>query len=231
MYYGIDDNGHIVSSGQDSVLPSEFTGLYPSDVSDLSLTDGTDIAFSDSLEKAQDTVSGSDVSPVVNNYTVTAGEEFDYEYMVDLLSNMPLYAVYPNVQAVDVFSDVLNGLDGDYGYIIYSGSDTYTTYLVYSEDYSVSGSTLSLTGNVTECRYYRYRPSNTQPWQYLYTVSGTGDQSFNLSNQLVYTNLVDGYPDVVPYKQKENFSLLFSIPLLIAVMLLMSLYAVRRNHV
>lgn len=213
MYYGNDSEGNIVMSDSSDILPDEFQAVFP--------------------DSASDTVSAGDFStPAPTDLTdsfipVFPDDYVSYEDMVDLLALVPGYNVYPSAAAVSVFEDVLNGLPRNIGYVILSGSDTYSTYLYYSDKYSVSGSSVFLSSPVTFCTYYQYRPTTSSSWVYIYTVNTIGDTSFNISNQLVYTNLLEGYPDVLPYKQKETYSLFYIIAFSLLVLFLIFVIRVR----
>lgn len=147
--------------------------------------------------------------------TVSSGDELSYDYLVDLFAYIPGYNVYPNTNAVNVFEYVVNSLDGHFGYVVLSGADTNSTYLYYSKDFEVIGNVIYLYAPVTFCNYYSYRPSSSSSYVYTYTVNTVSDVNFTLSNQLVYTNLMDGYPDLLPYKSNESYSFLIIIAFLV----------------
>lgn len=201
MYYGVDENGDIIFSTSSDILPDNYQDIFPETVSGSDL----DVSFDDPI------------------YFDDPFGSFDEDHFIELLAAIPGYAVYPNTAAVSVFQDVLNGVSGRFGYIIISGSDTYTTYLYYSRFYYVSGSTVTLSSPVTRCTYYQYRPSSSSSFYYTYSVDIVGDISFTPTNQLVYTNLLEGYPDVVSYKSHESFYLLFLIALAVVFIFVVSL--------
>lgn len=211
MFYGNDEDGHIVFGDSIDILPQEYQYLY----GDLDLPAFEDF---DSFIEDQEpigTVSGGDII-FENHYDVNYSEPFDYDYLYDLLAAIPSYNLYPNATAVNIFTQVLNGLDGHYAYIITAGSVSGDTYLYYSKDFDVTGSSITLKSPVTQCRYYFYTQSSST--NYTYTVSTlNSDQTFTLSNRLIYTNTYDGYPDVIPYKSKESYSVFVAIALLVAV--------------
>lgn len=172
------------------------------------------------------TGSGNDVSlpdntpPVeqIINYTISQNLDFDYDTLVEQLERTALYTIYPNAQAVAVYRDVLNTYDGDFGYVISSGTSSSDVYLYVSRDYTVSGNQIVLQYPVTVHRYYTYRPASSSYTQYRYEVSQhVGQQSFDLNTTLIYTNLKEGYPDILPYKR--NFSY-FSVYFIMFVLLL-----------
>lgn len=183
------------------------------------------------------TGSGNDVSfpsdspPVeqIINYTVEQNLDFDYETLVEQLERTALYTIYPNAQAVAVYRDVLNSYDGDFGYVLTSGTSSSDVYLYVSRDYTVSGSQIVLQYPVTVHRYYTYRPSSSSSTQYRYEVSrNVGQQSFNLGTTLVYTNLKDGYPDIMPYKR--NFSYFSVYFIMFILFLLFGLFLVKNRR-
>lgn len=166
-------------------------------------------------------VSLPDDSPTVEqiiNYTIEQNLDFDYGTLVEQLERTALYTIYPNAQAVAVYRDVLNSYDGDFGYVLSSGTSSSDVYLYVSRDYAVSGDQVVLQYPVTVHRYYTYRPSSSSSTQYRYAVSyNSGQQSFNLGTSLIYTNLKEGYPDILPYKR--NFSY-FSVYFIMFVLFL-----------
>ena len=106
MFYGTDENGHIVESYDNSVLPSEYQDIFPQNISDLQ-----EIPFE---QETFLSVSGNDVvssSGIVSDpyYSVSQGFDIDYDELAQVLANVPAYNVYPNVSAVEVFCRVLNG--------------------------------------------------------------------------------------------------------------------------
>lgn len=205
MYYDLDENGNFIMSSSSEILPDVYQDIFPA-----SLDQEDYVNF--------ETVSGGDLfgqSSILDN-TDSSGFYMDYpsyiqslDYLYDTLANIPSYTVFPNTAAVSVFRDVLNGVDDNIGYVILSGADTYSTYLYYSSNFSVSGSSITLSAPVKLCTYYQYRTSTSSPWMYTYTVQDIGESVFNLSNQLVYTNIIDGYPDLIEYKSVSSYSLLF----------------------
>lgn len=209
MYYGIDDNGNIVSSFESDVLPENLQSVFPDSAYDLPVYNG----FFESVS------SGDALIPNINYNVEYNTPEFDYDYLYDLLAAIPSYNIYPNATAVNVFTNVLNHLDGNYKYIITGGSTSGDTYLYYSKKADVSGNVLTLQAPVTQCRYYYYT-SNSQTY-YTYNISVLNqDETFTLSNRLIYTNLKDGYPDVIPYKQKVSFVFSFTSLVLVGVVVL-----------
>ena len=214
MYYGLDENGNIVQSNDSSVLPDEYEGLVPSDANELPPQVGQEV---------------DEVSTISNFSTVSSGSGFglydnlDYNELSSTISeaiaNVPSYDIYPSTAGVEVMKDVLYGVDRSVGYVILSGPSSGDVSLYYSEHYDSSGNTITLSSPVTHCRYYTVRDYNTT--HYYYSVSSEGSQTFTLSNDLAYTNLVDGYPDVYnPIKQDFGFAIVVAILLILVIIFL-----------
>lgn len=153
------------------------------------------------------TGSGNDVSG--NTYVIDYSEPIDYDALAEIiddsLQRATLYQVYPSSAAIQVYRDVVQSIDGDFGYVVMANNSSNDVYLYFSKDYDVSGNKIYLHSPVTYCRYYTYRPSSSSSTQYLYQVSSTGNQTFDVSSQLVYTNLKEGYPDLLPYKRDFDY--------------------------
>lgn len=253
MVYGVDENGDIVMSENQEILPEEQQGLFPEelppqigdsesfeDSADLDVPVNTGTGNSVSINLPDGTIvdnTTGDINIVAPEYDYQAlgqalADSIDYNDLVELLSNVPTYTVFPNTSAVNVLQKVLNGVDGHFGYVVLSGSDTYQTHLYYSDEYVVSGKQITLQSPVTHCYYYQYRPSSSSSWVYTYTVSNEGDMSFNLSNQLVYTNLLEGYPDLIDYKERNSYDFKFIVTLgiiFIVVLMFSSRFRARKD--
>lgn len=118
-------------------------------------------------------------------------------------------ASYPSASFVDVFRMVLQSLPSNTKYYVFSGSDSTEAYLYYSKNGGhANGNILTLDSDITICRFYRYRPSSSSAWQYHYSVStqGSGD-SLDTTGYLVYTNLLEGYPDLLSQVERDHSSL------------------------
>lgn len=157
----------------------------------------------------------SEYQDLFTEESVSSGDFLSYDDLVDFLAAIPSYNVYPNISAVEVFSHVLNSIDYNIGYIILSGSDSNSTYLYYSKNFSVSGNVISLFSPVTFCNYYSYRPTSSSSYIYTYSVNTVSDVTFTLTNQLVYTNLIEGYPDLIPFKSRDSYSIMIICCILI----------------
>lgn len=230
MYYWVDENGNLVSSDTSDILPSEYQDLFPDQVPPQlgGVEDPT--GSSNSVTIPGFTGSGNSASiPDINivspelNYKALADaltESDFFDSLADTLANVPSYTVFPNTSAVSVMQQVLNGVDGHFGYFVSAGATSSEVDMYYARDYTVSGKNITLHSPVTHCKYYSYRPSGTSGTVYTYTVSNLADTSVTLSNQLVYTNLVDGYPDLIPYKQRNNYDFIFLITIGILIVAL-----------
>lgn len=210
MYYGIDDSGRLIGSTSNEVLPPDVRDNYPDSYDDV--------------VPLSDTPAGN-YSEGFLYQNVSSGDPFIYTstdmsaYIADVYATNSPGSMYPNSAAVQVFQNVLEGLDYEYYYTIYSGSDQNTAYLIYSSTGSSSGKTLNFTGDVTLCSYYRTRQPNSS-WLYEYSVQeNVGDQTVNIGNSLVYTNLIDGYPDIAPNPGFMSTSIIFGFIVIVIAIL------------
>lgn len=232
MYYYVDENGKLVSTESVYDLPEDFQDLFP---------ETPPPQIGDTQFDAPVTGSSNSVSPQINIVTPkidyqeladALSESAFFDSLVDTFANVPSYTVFPNTSAVAVMQDVLNGVNGQVGYFVVAGSTSSEVDMYYSKDYDVSGSVITLYSPVTHCKYYSYRPSGSTSTIYTYTVSDLGDTSVNLTNQLVYTNLVSGYPDLIPYKQRNLYDFNFLATagiVLLALMTFSSRFRARRD--
>lgn len=220
-YYYLDDNGQIVvtTKKQDIPNPSSVPAYdtLPDSSFDVPLLHGESSELrsgSLSLDRDIQTVSSGDFVDNASSGAVPyvlSVPSIDYNLLQDSVSEAVLQAslsafdIYPNSQAVSLFRDVLNSLTGDFSYIIIS-PDSSTTDLYYSYDYDVSSLHFDYR-SATLCRYHFYRPSMSSGYLYQYSVSDVGDVSFDINGQIVYTNSVEGYPDVFPYKSRETYGI------------------------
>lgn len=168
-----------------------------------------------------------------NPYTVSSGDIFinsEYNFslnydeldshLYDVIANVPAYDIYPSTASIQVFQDVLLGIDDPVGYVIVSSSAASDVSMYYSDKYIVNGNSITLQSPVTQCRYYTYRPSSTSTTYYRYEVLNySGDANFTLGTQLAYTNLVEGYPalqrDSIHF---DTFPVLFAIALMLGIL-------------
>lgn len=238
MYYYVDENGTLQASDTSDVLPDEYQDIYPEDVPPQ-MGDDVDDEFDNDYVGSGNTVNiqapdGStivqdefgDVSIVTPDIDYQAladaiADSISYDDLVDVLANVPSYSVYPNTSAVSVMQEVLNGVNGRVGYFVVAGSTNTEVDMYYSKRYDVSGRTITLFSPVTHCKYYQYRPTTSSNYLYTYSVSDIGDTSVTLMEQLAYTNLVNGYPDLIPYKQRNMYDYDFIVTGCIVIVALM----------
>lgn len=221
--YIYDEELGVVSVDNTEQLEGEYDETVISDLEDILQSEES--IPSDTVSSEEDIL----IPPVVEVPVYTAPDDYlTSDQLIEALAAIPSYNIFPNTQAVNVFSDVLDHLDYNPYYVIVSGSDSYYTHLYYSKEASVSGSTISLLGDVTHCQYYQYRPSSSSSWSYRYAVFHEGQVDVTLSTQLAYTNMIDGYPDVLPYKQKTTFSISVLIAILLLVLCIMFIFKNRR---
>lgn len=208
-YYFINEEGNLDSSFSSEVLSDKDKSLYPDSSFDLPL-----------LDALSDVSSGDSFIPSVIEQNVIVSNDFDFDefdsHMFDLLAQVPAYDIYPSTAAIQVFQDVLLGLHNPVGYVIQASDTASDVTLYYSEDYDVSGTNIVLRNPVTACRYFTYRSNSTTYYRYTVTTLSS-DTSFSLGTQLVYTNLVEGYPAL----QRDSLQYdvpfyLFSLVLLVA---------------
>lgn len=198
--YAVSENGQIYSTFDysDDNIPLDLS-LYnlPLSGGDNTVSMGdVSVAPSDNSD-----VSLLPISPSVVDGNTSNSQPIDIQELSDALySAISTYPIYPSSASVSVFEMVAEGLPSDYGYYMVSGFDSYTTYFYYSDNWSVEDNVIVLSGNVTKCSYYRTRQSSSSSWEYHYSVDNdVGLSSVSLFDDLVYTNLVEGYPTFTPY--------------------------------
>lgn len=235
MYY-LDEDGNIVYTEDISELPEDTKNLYEGNYPD-NMYDSEELPSDSFSEPTEEFVVPDGFKAVVDSNgdivlvpTTTMDNFFQQEYtepvtpmtvdeMADVFANTPIYTIYPDSNSVNVFGSVLNGLDYTPYYYMVADSESSHVLLYFSKSGSVSGNTLHLDSPVTFCNYFRYRPASNTSWQYKYTVSTVSSMDVTLTQQLCYTNMIDGYPDLIPYKQKESYSFLFALVLMVSVLL------------
>lgn len=172
---------------------------YESQIDDeLSLEDEIII---DDLNEDSD-IPVKDDAPQIIMYSIP---EESYNDLIDTLVLVSNPAIYPNASALDLFLSVLNSYDYNGYYFIVAGSSASDVYMYTGDTYTYSGNVLSLSGNSKQHHYYTYRPTSSSVTQYLYTVNDFIDPQVTLSNTLVYTNAVKGYPDIIPHDQHRSY--------------------------
>lgn len=251
MYYSVNENNELVSSESSDILPEEYQEIFPSEAPDFpvesddypwedsSVLTGSgngatiNVIVSDGTEVSGDGSSVNIVTPDIDYEQLgqVVADAIDYDSMIEAFADVPSYQVFPNTSAVSVMAEVVNSLSGKFGYVIVSGSSSSDVSLYYSKDYVVNNKNITLKSPVTHCRYYNYRPSSSSTSLYTYIVDDLGDTSFNATNQLMYTNLLEGYPDLVPYKQgaKYSFDFLQALALLMCAMAMVFTFKARKD--
>lgn len=197
VYIPIDD----ISSDDDFVLSDD--ALQDIVISEEEISGG--------LESEEEYIVTSDISSDSESYVVesdiSSGSDIIYYVSAEDIPSLVAdgielyttqYNLYPSTAAVNVFEYALNGLGKTPGYFIISGSDTNTAYLYYSYDYEVENNTIYL-NDCTLCSYYRLTSSGMGgTTSYYYTIQEAGDQFITPVSSLIYTNLLEGYPDIAP---------------------------------
>lgn len=199
MYEEID--GEIVYTPQETEVPQESSSPEPPQTSQEPLeSPEATIQPAESTEapEASETPSEASEAPA----PVQPISVVDYDDLVEALASVSTPAIYPSSTAVQVFGYALDSYKDYRYYAIVPGSSASDVYMYTADDYTLSGSTVTLTGDVTAHRYYTYRPSTSSTTQYLYTVTSSPEVSFSLGSTLVYTNTVEGYPDI--YTQEQH---------------------------
>lgn len=143
-------------------------------------------------------VSGSDLEDVVTFAEVETLME--NAFAETRATNLSIADAYLSSAIVDVFSRVADGIPFYYKYAAYrlNASDNNEGYMVFGPKAKVNGGYLDFESGSQLVHYYRIqRTSNYQTWyEYKYDVSAIYD-TYRVpygSGQLLYTNMVSGYP-------------------------------------
>lgn len=194
FYYGIDEDGNLVSSDSSSVLDDSLSSIFPDSASDLqlffdSVSDNDFFVYPD-----QDGLLPHDYFPEFPTASDIASElDFiSYDQLLDALAAIPGYNVLPSTAAISVFDSVFNG-NSHIHYICLGSSDG--TVMYYSSKFELSGNTITLKAPVTFINYYNQRVNTVTNYYYTVTVLNS-DQTFTPTNQLVYTDLLESYPSL-----------------------------------
>lgn len=184
MYYGVDENGNIIMSETSDVIGDEIYEEFFPFYAPGSVSDGDMIVLDGDLSISDGDMISIPTYPII-----------DYDYLVDALANVPSYNVFPNTSAVNVFDGVFLGLPSKVDYVVLSGSDSSSAYMYYTlSGSSSSGNTVVLNDPVYQLSYYTQRVNNVT--SYYYTVNQLGESSFTFGSQLVYTNVLQNYPNL-----------------------------------
>lgn len=210
MYYWVDENGKLIESQSSDIIDDDILKDSIPSVAPGAIEDDLYSEFIDSISDS-DLQSGSGLLPGSENLLLFELPDYDfltYDELIDALSLVPGYNIYPNTAAINVFDGVFRGLGNSYMYVIMSGPDTSSTYMYYSKQYTKNNNQITLLSPVTQLSYYSQRIGTTT--NYYYTVNNLGDTSFNLSNQLVYTNLDSNYPNLPSDNRMSSFAFSFT---------------------
>lgn len=167
-------------------------------------------------------VSGSDYQPVSLSDVQALVEDALAESRA---TNLSIADAYLSSAIVDVFSRVTDGLPTHYKYAAYrlDASDNSEGYLVFGPKAKVNGNYLEFESGSQLSHYYRVQRRNgSQTWyEYKYDVSTIYD-TYRVpcgSGQLLYTNMVSGYPVLSELTESHMASVAIPV-LLLAVSLI-----------
>lgn len=132
----------------------------------------------------------------IEEYVSPLSESFDFlsQQFEELASQVTATQGYMNSNTFEILSSVVLGSSLPY-YVAYRyDDDAYNAYLYLCSDYVLSGFNLSLKDTVF-VQVYRYRPSTSSSWQYLYHTQAVGDVDLTLGQySTLYTNIIPNYP-------------------------------------
>lgn len=209
--YILDDDGNVMYVSEDGDVLDD--GSYEGELAPPVMEeDGIEVMPEESPSP----------SPSAEPVVVYSMPEEMYEGLVDALASVSTPSIYPSTAAVNVFQYALKSYKDYKYYAVIPGSSTSDVYLYTADKFSVSGSTVTLSGNVQSHRYYTYRPSSISSTEYLYSVTNVGDISFTLGSTLVYTNTYEGYPDIYP--ESEYRSPVYSRWTLVVLVVLLAVF-------
>lgn len=175
-------------------------------------------------------VSGSDINSPVTLIDMQA--LMDDALAESRATSLSIADAYLSSAIVDVFSRVADGLPTHYKYAAYrlNASDNNEGYLIFGPKAKKNGNYLDFESGAQLAHYYRVqRQSNYQTWyEYKYDVSTIYD-TYRVpygSGQLIYTNMVSGYPVLSELTETHMASVI--VPVLIVVVAL--IFIVRRKQ-
>lgn len=175
-------------------------------------------------------VSGSDLYPPATLADVRS--LMDDALAETRATNLSIADAYLSSAIVDVFSRVTDGLPTHYKYAAYrlNASDANEGYLIFGPKAKKNGNYLDFESGAQLAHYYRIqRQSNYQTWyEYKYDVTTIYD-TYRVpcgSGQLVYTNMVPGYPVLSELTETHMASVI--VPVLIVAVAL--IFVVRRKQ-
>lgn len=174
------------------------------------------------LEEPIETVSGGDVDVVMLSQSQTM--------LADAVAlqnsvNVSVADAYLTSSIVECFSRVVDGLPSYYKYAAYraNSSDQSEGYLIFGSDAKVDGDYLLFNEGCQIGHYYRvaYQNGYSTYYEYKYDVTTLSASSYRIpykSGQLVYTNMVMGYPTLSEYTESHWMGLV--VPAVVAVLCL-----------
>lgn len=174
------------------------------------------------LEEPIETVSGGDANAVMLSQSqVMLADAVALQNSV----NVSVADAYLTSSIVECFSRVVDGLPSYYKYAAYraNSSDQSEGYLIFGSDAKVDGDYLLFNEGCQIGHYYRvaYQNGYNTYYEYKYDVTTLSASSYRIpykSGQLVYTNMVMGYPTLSEYTESHWMGLV--VPAVVAVLCL-----------
>lgn len=182
---------------------------------DGELLTGDAFQTEDTLEEPIETVSGGDAGVTMLADAVALQNSV----------NVSVADAYLTSAIVDCFSRVVDGLPSYWKYAAYraNSSDQSEGYLIFGTDASVDGDYLVFNEGCQIGHYYRvaYQNGYSTYYEYKYDVTTLSATSYRIpykSGQLVYTNMVMGYPTLSEYTDTHWMGLV--VPAVVIVLCL-----------
>lgn len=176
----------------------------------------------DTLEESIETVSGGDADAVM--FSQSQAMLADAVALQNSV-NVSVADAYLTSAIVDCFSRVVDGLPSYWKYVAYraNSSDQSEGYLIFGTDASVDGDYLVFNEGCQIGHYYRivYQNGYNTYYEYKYDVTTLSATSYRIpykSGQLVYTNMVMGYPTLSEYTDTHWMGLV--VPAVVIVLCL-----------
>ena len=174
------------------------------------------------LEEPIETVSGGDANAVMlSRSQAMLADAVALQNSV----NVSVADAYLTSSIVECFSRVVDGLPSYYKYAAYraNSSDQSEGYLIFGSDAKVDGDYLLFNEGCQIGHYYRivYQNGYNTYYEYKYDVTTLSATSYRIpykSGQLVYTNMVMGYPTLSEYTESHWMGLV--VPAVVAVLCL-----------
>lgn len=174
------------------------------------------------LEEPIETVSGGDADAVMlSRSQAMLADAVALQNSV----NVSVADAYLTSAIVDCFSRVVDGLPSYWKYAAYraNSSDQSEGYLIFGTDASVDGDYLVFNEGCQIGHYYRivYQNGYNTYYEYKYDVTTLSATSYRIpykSGQLVYTNMVMGYPTLSEYTDTHWMGLV--VPAVVIVLCL-----------